>query len=120
MAAETVHQEWEETEEHLGATRQQNQLLQAQLNLLAEKAPQINLTITECLDSHEASAEENQAWLYGQPREQDAMCWLMTPLATLSQSGLKKEAWGSGSGSDLVRGESHFLGVILENMGFKK
>ncbi|XP_020019890.2 golgin subfamily A member 2 isoform X2 [Castor canadensis] len=131
MAAEMAHQELKETQEQLEATNQQNQQLQAQLSLLAhpgegdeadeeendEEAPRPSLTIPEDLDSREAmvaflnealaSAEEEQARLRGQLREQKARCWRLTHLAAPSQSKPEQEALVPRSESDSISVESH-------------
>ncbi|XP_029415828.1 golgin subfamily A member 2 isoform X12 [Nannospalax galili] len=140
MAAEIARQELQEVQERLEATSQENQQLQAQLSLLAlpgegeedheeldEEAPRPSLTIPEDLDSREAmvaffntaiaSAEEEQARLRGQLREQKARCRSLAHLASPAQSKLEKEAVAPGSPGDSVSGESHqALEVAMEKL----
>ncbi|XP_005346136.2 golgin subfamily A member 2 isoform X5 [Microtus ochrogaster] len=139
MAAEIARQELQKTQERLEATSQENQQLQAQLSLLAipgegdveeeeeEAAPQPSLTIPEDLDSKEAmvaffntaiaSAEEKQAQLRMQLKEQKARCRSLAPLAAPVQSKLEKEAVVPRSVNDSVSEESNqALHVAMEKL----
>lgn len=141
MAAEIARQELQKTQERLEATSQENQQLQAQLSLLAlpgegdveqeeeeeEEAPRPSLTIPEDLDSKEAmvaffntaiaSAEEKQAQLRVQLREQKARCRGLAHLAAPVQSKLEKEAVVPRSVSDSVSEESNqALHVAMEKL----
>ncbi|XP_057610706.1 golgin subfamily A member 2 isoform X3 [Chionomys nivalis] len=138
MAAEIARQELQKTQERLEATSQENQQLQAQLSLLAlpgegdveeeeEEAPRPSLTIPEDLDSKEAmvaffntaiaSAEEKQAQLRMQLREQKARCRSLAHLAAPVQSKLEKEAVVPRSVSDSVSEESNqALHVAMEKL----
>ncbi|KAH0505256.1 Golgin subfamily A member 2 [Microtus ochrogaster] len=139
MAAEIARQELQKTQERLEATSQENQQLQAQLSLLAipgegdveeeeeEAAPQPSLTIPEDLDSKEAmvaffntaiaSAEEKQAQLRMQLKEQKARCRSLAYLAAPVQSKLEKEAVVPRSVSDSVSEESNqALHVAMEKL----
>uniref|UniRef100_A0A8C5K5V8 Golgin A2 n=1 Tax=Jaculus jaculus TaxID=51337 RepID=A0A8C5K5V8_JACJA len=129
MAAEIARQELKEAQERLKATSQENQQLQAQLSLLAlpgeevdkeeqeEESPQPHLTIPQDLDSQEAmvaflktalaSAQEAQAQLRGQLREQKARCRHLAHLAAPAHREPEKEALVSESVSSGVSGESH-------------
>ncbi|XP_041530214.1 golgin subfamily A member 2 isoform X1 [Microtus oregoni] len=137
MAAEIARQELQKTQERLEATSQENQQLQAQLSLLAlpgegdveeeEEAPRPSLTIPEDLDSKEAmvaffntaiaSAEEKQAQLRMQLKEQKARCRSLAHLAAPVQSKLEKEAVVPRSVSDSVSEESNqALHVAMEKL----
>ncbi|XP_075841928.1 golgin subfamily A member 2 isoform X4 [Microtus pennsylvanicus] len=137
MAAEIARQELQKTQERLEATSQENQQLQAQLSLLAlpgegdveeeEEAPRPSLTIPEDLDSKEAmvaffntaiaSAEETQAQLRMQLKEQKARCRSLAHLAAPVQSKLEKEAVVPRSVSDSVSEESNqALHVAMEKL----
>ncbi|XP_051041126.1 golgin subfamily A member 2 isoform X3 [Phodopus roborovskii] len=137
MAAEMAHQELQKTQERLEATSQENQQLQAQLSLLAlpgegdaeqeEEAPRPSVTIPEHLDSKEAmvaffntaiaSAEEEQARLRLQLKEQKARCRSLAHLATPVQSKMEKEALVPRNVSDSVSEESNqALHVAMEKL----
>ncbi|XP_055456827.1 golgin subfamily A member 2 isoform X1 [Psammomys obesus] len=140
MAAEMAHQELQQAQEHLEATRQENQQLRAQLSLLAlpgdgdvdqeeqdEEVPRPILTIPEDLDSREAmvaffnaaiaSAEEEQARLRMQLREQKARCRSLVHLATPVQSKLEKEAVVPGNVGDSASEENNqALRVAMEKL----
>ncbi|CAO2597963.1 Golgin subfamily A member 2 [Lemmus lemmus] len=139
MAAEIARQELQETQERLEATSKENQQLQAQLSLLAlpgegdmeqeeeEEAPRPSLTIPEDLDSKEAmvaffntaiaNAEEKQAELRMQLKEQKARCRSLAHLAAPVQSKLEKEAVVPRSVSDSVSEESNqALHVAMEKL----
>lgn len=130
MAAEMARQELQEAQERLKATSQENQQLQAQLSLLVlpgegdvnqeeqdEEVPQPSLTIPEDLDSREAMvaffnaaiarAEEEQARLRVQLREQKARCQSLAHLAAPVQSKLEKEAVVPRNVGDSVSEESN-------------
>ncbi|XP_014637674.1 PREDICTED: golgin subfamily A member 2 isoform X2 [Ceratotherium simum simum] len=130
-AAKVARQELQETQERLEAANQQNQQLQAQLSLMAvpgeedgldgvekdEEAPRPKLSVPEDLVSREAmvaffnsalaSAEEEQARLHGQLKEQRRRCRRLARLAAPSQQELEKEAPAPGSGGDSVPRETH-------------
>ncbi|XP_008577354.1 PREDICTED: golgin subfamily A member 2 isoform X1 [Galeopterus variegatus] len=128
-AAEVVRQELQETQERLEVASQHNQQLQVQLSLMAmsgegdgseekgEEVARSRLTIPEDLESREAmvaffnsalaSAEEEQARLRGQLREQKAQCQRLAHLAAPFQNEPGKEAPVPGSGDDCVSGETH-------------
>ncbi|XP_036039778.1 golgin subfamily A member 2 isoform X3 [Onychomys torridus] len=140
MAAEMARQELQEAQARLEATSQENQQLQAQLSLLAlpgegdveqeeqgEEAPRPSLTIPEDLDSKEAmvaffntamaSAEEEQARLRLQLREQKARCRSLAQLAAPVQSKLEKETEVPRNVSDSVSEESNqALHVAMEKL----
>ncbi|XP_050011331.1 golgin subfamily A member 2 isoform X5 [Alexandromys fortis] len=139
MAAEIARQELQKTQERLEATSQENQQLQAQLSLLAlpgegdveeeeeEEASRPSLTIPEDLDSKEAmvaffntaiaSAEEKQAQLRMQLKEQKARCRSLAHLAAPVQSKLEKAAVVPRSVSDSVSEESNqALHVAMEKL----
>ncbi|XP_040592855.1 golgin subfamily A member 2 isoform X3 [Mesocricetus auratus] len=139
MAAEMARQELQKTQERLEASSQENQQLQAQLSLLAlpgegdaeqeeqEEAPRPSLTIPEDLDSKEAmvaffntaiaSAEEEQARLRVQLREQKARCRSLAHLATPVQSKMEKEALVPRNVSDSMSEESNqALHVAMEKL----
>ncbi|KAL6036961.1 hypothetical protein STEG23_033495 [Scotinomys teguina] len=156
MAAEMARQELQEAQARLEATSQENQQLQAQLSLLAlpgegdveqeeqeEEAPRPSLTIPEDLDSKEAmvaffntaiaSAEEEQARLRMQLREQKARCRSLAHLAAPVQSKLEKETEVprnvsdslSAEGSQALHGameklQSRFLEVMKEKVELKE
>ncbi|XP_031225652.1 golgin subfamily A member 2 isoform X3 [Mastomys coucha] len=130
MAAEMARQELQEAQERLKATSQENQQLQAQLSLLVlpgegdvnqeeqdEEVPQPSLTIPEDLDSREAMvaffnaaiarAEEEQARLRVQLREQKARCQSLAHLAAPVQSKLEKEAMVPRNVGDSLSEESN-------------
>ncbi|XP_078184796.1 golgin subfamily A member 2 isoform X2 [Callithrix jacchus] len=129
--ADMASQELQETQERLEAVSQQNQQLRAQLSLIAlpgegdgldreneeeEEAPWPMPSIPEDLESREAmvaffnsavaSAEEEQAKLRGQLKEQRVRC---RHLAHLLASAQEPEAAAPppGTGSDSVCGETH-------------
>ncbi|XP_044120723.1 golgin subfamily A member 2 isoform X5 [Neovison vison] len=130
VAAEKARQELEETQGRLEAATQQNQQLQAQLSLMAmpeegdgldeeekdEAAARPKLSMPEGLDSREAmvaffnsalaGAEEEQARLRGQLKQQKLRC---QRLAHLVAPGQKQEAddKAPGSGGDSVPVETH-------------
>ncbi|XP_057577211.1 golgin subfamily A member 2 isoform X2 [Hippopotamus amphibius kiboko] len=131
VAAEVARQELQDTQERLEAAKQQNQQLQAQLNLVAvsgegagldgeeedEEAPRLKLSVPEELESREelvaffnsalASAEEEQARLRGQLKEQKLRCQSLAHLAAPAQDEAEKEAPASGAGGDSVSAETH-------------
>ncbi|XP_061055825.1 golgin subfamily A member 2 isoform X2 [Eubalaena glacialis] len=131
VAVQVAHQELQETQERLEAANQQNRQLQAQLNLMAvpgegdgldgeekeEEAPRPKLSVPEELDSREllvaffnsalASAEEEQARLRGQLKEEKLRCRRLAHLAAAAQDGAEKEAPASGIGGDSVPAETH-------------
>ncbi|XP_068409903.1 golgin subfamily A member 2 isoform X6 [Eschrichtius robustus] len=131
VAVQMAHQELQETQERLEAANQQNRQLQAQLNLMAvpgegdgpdgeekeEEAPRPKLSVPEELDSREllvaffnsalASAEEEQARLRGQLKEEKLRCRRLAHLAAPAQDGAEKEAPASGIGGDSVPAETH-------------
>ncbi|XP_058997473.1 golgin subfamily A member 2 isoform X7 [Mustela lutreola] len=129
VAAEKARQELEETQGRLEAATQQNQQLQAQLSLMAmpgegdgldeekdEAAARPKLSMPEGLDSREAmvaffnsalaGAEEEQARLRGQLKQQKLHC---QRLAHLVAPGQEQEAGDKapGSGGDSVPVETH-------------
>ncbi|XP_032721855.1 golgin subfamily A member 2 isoform X1 [Lontra canadensis] len=130
VAAEKARQELEETQGRLEAATQQNQQLQAQLSLMAmpgegdgldgeekdEAAAPPKLSLPEGLDSREAmvayfnsalaGAEEEQARLRGQLKQQKLRC---QRLAHLVAPGQEQEAGDKapGSGGDSVPVETH-------------
>ncbi|XP_029392753.1 golgin subfamily A member 2 [Mus pahari] len=140
MAAELARQELQEAQERLKATSQENQQLQAQLSLVAlpgegdvdqeeqdEEVPQSSLTIPEDLDSREAMvaffnaaiarAEEEQARLRVQLREQKARCRSLSHLAAPVQSKLEKEAVVPRNVGDSASEESsQALHVAMEKL----
>ncbi|XP_034349794.1 golgin subfamily A member 2 isoform X3 [Arvicanthis niloticus] len=140
MAAEMARQELQEAQERLKATSQENQQLQAQLSLLVlpgegdvdqeeqdEEVPQPSLTIPEDLDSREAMvaffnaaiarAEEEQARLRVQLREQKARCRSLAHLAAPVQSKLEKEAVVPRNVDDSASEESNqALHVAMEKL----
>ncbi|XP_057403725.1 golgin subfamily A member 2 isoform X7 [Balaenoptera acutorostrata] len=131
VAVQMAHQELQETQERLEAANQQNRQLQAQLNVMAvpgegdgldgeekeEEAPRPKLSVPEELDSREllvaffnsalASAEEEQARLRGQLKEEKLRCRRLAHLAAPAQDGAEKEAPASGIGGDSVPAETH-------------
>lgn len=128
--ADMVRQELQETQGQLEAANQQNQKLQAQLSLMAppgegegldseeedKEAPQPKLSIPEDLDSREAmvaflnsalaSAQEEQAELRGQLKEQKLRCRRLAQRAAPSPRELE-EAPGPSIGVDSVPVETH-------------
>ncbi|KAL1786030.1 golgin subfamily A member 2 isoform X1 [Sigmodon hispidus] len=140
MAAEIARKELQEAQERLEATSQEKQQLQAQLSLLAlpgegdveqeeeeEEAPRPSLTVPEDLDSKEAmmaffntamaNAEEEQARLRMQLREQKARCKSLAHLAAPVQSKLGKEAVVPRNVGDSVSEESNqALHVAMEKL----
>ncbi|VCX20112.1 unnamed protein product [Gulo gulo] len=130
VAAEKARQELEETQGRLEAATQQNQQLQAQLSLMAmpgegdgldgeekdEAAARPKLSMPEGLDSREAmvaffnsalaGAEEEQARLRGQLKQQKLHC---QRLAHLVAPGQEQEAGDKAPGSrgDSVPVETH-------------
>ncbi|XP_038961722.1 golgin subfamily A member 2 isoform X12 [Rattus norvegicus] len=140
MAAEMARQELQEAQERLKASSQENQQLQAQLSLLVlpgegdmdqeeqdEEVPQPSLTIPEDLVSREAMvafcnaaiarAEEEQARLRVQLREQKARCRSLAHLAAPVQSKLEKEAVVPRDMGDSVSEESNqALHVAMEKL----
>ncbi|XP_059958364.1 golgin subfamily A member 2 isoform X2 [Mesoplodon densirostris] len=133
VAVQMAHQELQETQERLETANQQNRQLQAQLNLMAvpgegggpdgeEKdegapRPKLKLSVPEELDSREllvaffnsalASAEEEQARLRGQLKEEKLRCQRLAQLAAPAQDGAEKEAPASGIGGNSVPAETH-------------
>ncbi|XP_032490074.1 golgin subfamily A member 2 isoform X11 [Phocoena sinus] len=132
VAVQMAHQELQETQERLETANQQNRQLQAQLNLMAvpgeagggpdgeekdEEAPRPKLSVPEELDSREllvaffnsalASAEEEQARLRGQLKEEKLRCQRLAHLAAPAQDGAEKEAPASGTRGDSVPAETH-------------
>lgn len=68
-----------------------------------------------------ASAEEEQARLRGQLREQKARCWRLTHLAAPSQSKPEQEALVPRSESDSISVESHqAIQVPMEKLQVSK
>eukprot|EP00072_Mus_musculus_P032093 XP_006498553.1 PREDICTED: golgin subfamily A member 2 isoform X1 [Mus musculus] len=140
MAAELARQELQEAQERLKATSQENQQLQAQLSLLVlpgegdvdqeeedEEVPQSSLAIPEDLDSREAMvaffnaaiarAEEEQARLRVQLKEQKARCRSLSHLAAPVQSKLEKEAVVPRNVDDSASEESNqALHVAMEKL----
>ncbi|XP_066896729.1 golgin subfamily A member 2 isoform X11 [Kogia breviceps] len=131
VAVQMAHQELQETQERLEAANQQNRQLQARLDLMAvpgqgdgldgeekdEEAPRPKLSVPEELDSREllvaffnsalASAEEEQARLRGQLKEEKLRCQRLAHLAAPAQDRAEKEAPASGIGGDSVPAETH-------------
>ncbi|XP_007471824.1 PREDICTED: golgin subfamily A member 2-like isoform X2 [Lipotes vexillifer] len=130
VAIQMARQELQETQERLETANQQNRQLQAQLNLMAvpgegggpdgeedEEVPRLKLSVPEELDSREllvaffnsalASAEEEQARLRGQLKEEKLRCQRLAHLAAPAQDGAEKEAPASGIGGDSVPAETH-------------
>ncbi|XP_055255213.1 golgin subfamily A member 2 isoform X7 [Moschus berezovskii] len=131
-AMEVARQELQETQERLEAANQQNQQLQAQLTLIAvpgeagdgldseeqdEEAPRPKLSVPEELEGREAlveffhsalaSAEDEQARLRGQLKEQKLRCQRLSYLAATAQDGVEKEAPAPRTGGDSVPTEAH-------------
>uniref|UniRef100_A0A8C6FUB8 Golgin subfamily A conserved domain-containing protein n=1 Tax=Moschus moschiferus TaxID=68415 RepID=A0A8C6FUB8_MOSMO len=130
-AMEVARQELQETQERLEAANQQNQQLQAQLTLIAvpgegdgldseeqhEEAPRPKLSVPEELEGREAlveffhsalaSAEDEQARLRGQLKEQKLRCQRLSYLAATAQDGVEKEAPAPRTGGDSVPTEVH-------------
>ncbi|XP_045018260.1 golgin subfamily A member 2 isoform X2 [Bubalus bubalis] len=131
VAMEVARQELQETQERLEAANQQNQQLQAQLTLMAvpgegdgleseeqdEEAPRPKLSVPEELESREAlveffhsalaSAEDEQARLRRQLKEQKLRCQRLCHLAATAQDGVEKEAPAPRTGGDSVPAEAH-------------
>ncbi|XP_069436180.1 golgin subfamily A member 2 isoform X3 [Ovis canadensis] len=131
VAMEVARQELQETQERLEAANQQNQQLQAQLTIMAvpgegdgldseeqdEEAPRPKLSVPEELESREAlveffhsalaSAEDEQARLRGQLKEQKLRCQRLCNLAAAAQDGVEKEAPAPRTGGDSVPAEAH-------------
>ncbi|KAJ1077580.1 hypothetical protein K5549_010907 [Capra hircus] len=131
VAMEVARQELQETQERLEAANQQNQQLQAQLTIMAvpgegdgldseeqdEEAPRPKLSVPEELESREAlveffhsalaSAEDEQARLRGQLKEQKLRCQRLCHLAAAAQDGVEKEAPAPRTGGDSVPAEAH-------------
>ncbi|XP_068830851.1 golgin subfamily A member 2 isoform X13 [Capricornis sumatraensis] len=131
VAMEVARQELQETQERLEAANQQNQQLQAQLTIMAvpgegdgldseeqdEEAPRPKLSVPEELESREAlveffhsalaSAEDEQARLRGQLKEQKLRCQRLCHLAAAAQDGVEKEASAPRTGGDSVPAEAH-------------
>ncbi|XP_052503570.1 golgin subfamily A member 2 isoform X2 [Budorcas taxicolor] len=131
VAMEVARQELQETQERLEAANQQNQQLQAQLTIMAvpgegdgldteeqdEEAPRPKLNVPEELESREAlveffhsalaSAEDEQARLRGQLKEQKLRCQRLCHLAAAAQDGVEKEAPAPRTGGDSVPAEAH-------------
>ncbi|XP_074187184.1 golgin subfamily A member 2 isoform X9 [Rhinolophus sinicus] len=129
--ADVLRQELQEAQGHLKAATQQNQKLQAQLSLMAlpgegdgldseeeedREASQPKLSTPEDLDSPEAmvaflnsalaSAQEEQAQLRGQLKEQKLRCRRLAQLVAPSQRELE-EAPGPSTGGESVPVETH-------------
>ncbi|XP_065784426.1 golgin subfamily A member 2 isoform X5 [Muntiacus reevesi] len=131
VAMEVARQELQETQERLEAANQQNQQLQAQLTLMAvpgegdgldseeqdEEAPRPKLSVPEELESREAlveffhsalaSAEDEQARLRGQLKEQKLRCQRLSHLAAAAQDRVEKETPAPRIGGDSVPVEAH-------------
>uniref|UniRef100_H2PTI6 Golgin A2 n=2 Tax=Pongo abelii TaxID=9601 RepID=H2PTI6_PONAB len=135
--AEMARQELQETQERLEAVTQQNQQLRAQLSLMAhpgegdgldreeedeEEAEAVAVprpmpSIPEDLESREAmvaffnsavaSAEEEQARLRGQLKEQRVRCQHLAHLLASAQKEPEAAAPAPGTGGDSVCGETH-------------
>ncbi|XP_002820305.4 golgin subfamily A member 2 isoform X3 [Pongo abelii] len=135
--AEMARQELQETQERLEAVTQQNQQLRAQLSLMAhpgegdgldreeedeEEAEAVAVprpmpSIPEDLESREAmvaffnsavaSAEEEQARLRGQLKEQRVRCRHLAHLLASAQKEPEAAAPAPGTGGDSVCGETH-------------
>uniref|UniRef100_A0A2K5KNR9 Golgin A2 n=1 Tax=Cercocebus atys TaxID=9531 RepID=A0A2K5KNR9_CERAT len=135
--AEMARQELQEAQERLEAVTQQNQQLRSQLSLMAhpgegdgldreeeeeeeeevEAAPRPMPSIPEDLESREAmvaffnsavaSAEEEQARLRGQLKEQRVRCRRLAHLLALAQKEPEVAAPAPGTGGDSVCGETH-------------
>ncbi|XP_020925146.1 golgin subfamily A member 2 isoform X4 [Sus scrofa] len=128
MAVETARQELQEAQGRLEAANQHNQQLQAQLTLMAVpgegteldiededkagEAPRPKLSVPEELDSREAvveffnsalaSAEEEQARLRRELKEQKLRCQRLAHLVAPAQDGVEKEAPAPGTEGDSV------------------
>uniref|UniRef100_A0A8D1SY85 Golgin subfamily A conserved domain-containing protein n=1 Tax=Sus scrofa TaxID=9823 RepID=A0A8D1SY85_PIG len=128
MAVETARQELQEAQGRLEAANQHNQQLQAQLTLMAVpgegteldiededkagEAPRPKLSVPEELDSREAvveffnsalaSAEEEQARLRRELKEQKLRCQRLAHLVAPAQDGVEKEAQAPGTEGDSV------------------
>nr|XP_014972213.2 golgin subfamily A member 2 isoform X3 [Macaca mulatta] len=135
--AEMACQELQEAQERLESVTQQNQQLRSQLSLMAhpgegdgldreeeeeeeeevEAAPRPMPSIPEDLESREAmvaffnsavaSAEEEQARLRGQLKEQRVRCRRLAHLLALAQKEPEVAAPAPGTGGDSVCGETH-------------
>ncbi|XP_055126829.1 golgin subfamily A member 2 isoform X14 [Symphalangus syndactylus] len=135
--AEMARQELQETQERLEAVTQQNQQLRAQLSLMAHpgegdgldqeeeeeeeeeaaEVPRPMPSIPEDLESREAmvaffnsavaSAEEEQARLRGQLKEQRVRCRRLAHLLASAQKEPEAAAPAPGTGGDSVCGETH-------------
>ncbi|XP_077823660.1 golgin subfamily A member 2 isoform X15 [Macaca mulatta] len=135
--AEMARQELQEAQERLESVTQQNQQLRSQLSLMAhpgegdgldreeeeeeeeevEAAPRPMPSIPEDLESREAmvaffnsavaSAEEEQARLRGQLKEQRVRCRRLAHLLALAQKEPEVAAPAPGTGGDSVCGETH-------------
>uniref|UniRef100_A0A2K5I5V6 Golgin subfamily A conserved domain-containing protein n=1 Tax=Colobus angolensis palliatus TaxID=336983 RepID=A0A2K5I5V6_COLAP len=130
--AEMARQELQEAQERLEAVTQQNQQLRSQLSLMAhpgegdgldreeeevEAAPRPMPSIPEDLESREAmvaffnsavaSAEEEQARLRGQLKEQRVRCRRLAHLLASAQKEPEVAAPAPGTGGDSVCGETH-------------
>ncbi|XP_042637400.1 golgin subfamily A member 2 [Orycteropus afer afer] len=132
-ATEMVHQELQQTQEHLEASSQQNQQLQAQLSHMAlpeegdglnEEAPQLELSIPEDVEGRDtlvaffnsalASARKEQARLREQLKEEKLRCQQLTLEAT-SQHKPEVPAPGPGEGS-VSRETYQALQVTMEKL----
>ncbi|XP_011362501.1 golgin subfamily A member 2 isoform X2 [Pteropus vampyrus] len=131
MEADMARQELQETQERLEAANQQNHNLQAQLSLMAlpgegdgvdieeedKEAPRPKLSMPEDLESPEAmvaffnsalaSADEEQARLRGQLKEQKLHCRRLAQLAAPSQHPLEGETPAPRTGGNGVPAERH-------------
>uniref|UniRef100_G1R7M8 Golgin A2 n=1 Tax=Nomascus leucogenys TaxID=61853 RepID=G1R7M8_NOMLE len=134
--AEMARQELQETQERLEAVTQQNQQLRAQLSLMAHpgegdgldreeeeeeeeaaEVPPPMPSIPEDLESREAmvaffnsavaSAEEEQARLRGQLKEQRVRCRRLAHLLASAQKEPEAAVPAPGTGGDSVCGETH-------------
>nr|XP_005580819.1 PREDICTED: golgin subfamily A member 2 isoform X1 [Macaca fascicularis] len=161
--AEMARQELQEAQERLESVTQQNQQLRSQLSLMAhpgegdgldreeeeeeeedvEAAPRPMPSIPEDLESREAmvaffnsavaSAEEEQARLRGQLKEQRVRCRRLAHLLALAQKEPEVAAPAPGTGGDSVCGETHralqgameklqsrFMGLMQEKADLKE
>ncbi|XP_064435700.1 golgin subfamily A member 2 isoform X7 [Mirounga angustirostris] len=131
VAATKARQELEETQGRLEAATQQNQQLQAQLSLMAmpgegdeldseekdEEAARPKLSMPEGLESREAmveffnsalaGAEEEQARLRGQLKDQRLRCQRLAHLVAPGPRAPEEMAVAPGSGGESVPGETH-------------
>uniref|UniRef100_A0A8I5ZMK4 Golgin A2 n=1 Tax=Rattus norvegicus TaxID=10116 RepID=A0A8I5ZMK4_RAT len=127
MAAEMARQELQEAQERLKASSQENQQLQAQLSLLVlpgegkttqEERTRVDVfgAVAFC-NAAIARAEEEQARLRVQLREQKARCRSLAHLAAPVQSKLEKEAVVPRDMGDSVSEESNqALHVAMEKL----